>query len=79
VSEPLSPERETSPNSTNSKLLEEIMEGEGRVDNPKNNDVNNELETFGFPICDITRNVTMKNILLLSLAHFNGMSSEGPD
>lgn len=38
-----------------------------------------ETETFGFPILDITRNVTVKNISLSSLPHFHGMSYEDPD
>lgn len=38
-----------------------------------------ETETFGFPILDITRNVTVKNISLSSLPHFHGMSYEDLD
>jgi hypothetical protein len=34
---------------------------------------NNETKTFGFPILDITREVSMKNIPLSSLPHFHGM------
>jgi hypothetical protein len=40
---------------------------------------NNETETFGFPILDITKVVSMKNIPLSSLPHFHGMSTEDPD
>jgi hypothetical protein len=40
---------------------------------------NNETETFGFPILDITRDVSMKNIPLSSLPHFHGMSTKDPD
>jgi hypothetical protein len=39
---------------------------------------NNETEKFGFPILDITRDVSMKNILISSLPHFHGMSTEDP-
>jgi hypothetical protein len=39
----------------------------------------NEIETFGFPILDITRHVAMKNIPLSSLPHFHGMSTKDPD
>lgn len=79
VSEPLSTEREAYPTSKNSNLWEERMEREGRVDNPENNEANNEPKMFGFPILDITRNATMKNIPLSSLNHFNDISSKYPD
>jgi hypothetical protein len=36
-------------------------------------------ETFGFPILDIFRNISMKNIPLSSLPTFRGMSTEDPD
>ena len=35
-----------------------------------------EMQTFGFPILDINRDVSMKNIPLSSLPHFHGMSIE---
>jgi len=35
--------------------------------------------TFRFPILDITRNITMKNIPLESLPLFHGMSFEDPN
>jgi hypothetical protein len=38
-----------------------------------------ETETFGFPILDISRNISMKNIPLSSLPTFRGMSTEDPD
>jgi hypothetical protein len=38
-----------------------------------------ETETFGFPILDISRNISMKNIPLSSLPTFRGMSIEDPD
>jgi hypothetical protein len=38
-----------------------------------------ETETFGFPILDISRNISMKNIPLSSLPIFTGMSTEDPD
>jgi hypothetical protein len=38
-----------------------------------------ETETFGFPILDISRNISMKNIPLSSLPTFKGMSTEDPD
>jgi hypothetical protein len=38
-----------------------------------------ETETFGFPILDISRNVSMKNIPLSSLPTFRGMSTEDLD
>lgn len=34
---------------------------------------------FGFPVLNITKNVTMNNIPLSSLPDFNGMSSEDLD
>jgi hypothetical protein len=37
-----------------------------------------ETETFGFPILDISRNTSMKNIPLSSLPTFRGMSTEDP-
>jgi hypothetical protein len=40
---------------------------------------NNETETFGFPILDITIDIAMKDIPLSSLSHFHGMSTEYPD
>jgi hypothetical protein len=36
-------------------------------------------ETFGFPILDISINISMKNIPLSSLPTFRGMSTEVPD
>jgi hypothetical protein len=65
-----SPSGETSP-ATYKLLFGNMADEEGNE--------NNETKTFGFPILDITRNVTMKNILLSSLPHFHGMSSEDPD
>ena len=38
-----------------------------------------ETETFGFPILDISRNISMKNIPLSLLPTFRGMSTEDPD
>jgi hypothetical protein len=38
-----------------------------------------ETETFGFPILDISRNISMKNVPLSSLLTFRGMSTEHPD
>jgi hypothetical protein len=40
---------------------------------------NNEIETFWFPILEITRYVSMKSIPLSSLPHFHGMSTKDPD
>ena len=37
------------------------------------------IETFGFPILDISINVSMKNIQLSSLPTFRGMSIEDPN
>jgi hypothetical protein len=37
-----------------------------------------DIETFGFPILDISRNINMKNIPLSSLPTFRGMSTEDP-
>jgi hypothetical protein len=48
-----SPSGETSP-ATYKLLFKNMADEEGNE--------NNETETFGFPILDITRNVTMKNI-----------------
>ena len=45
----------------------------------KERNANNEIETFGFPILDITRDAAMKNIPLSSLPHFHGMSIKDPD
>jgi hypothetical protein len=53
------------------KLFGDMAEEEGNVAN--------ETYTFGFPILDITRDVSMKNIPLSSLPHFHGMSTENPD
>jgi hypothetical protein len=38
-----------------------------------------EIEAFGFPILDISINISMKNILLSSLPTFRGMSTEDPN
>jgi hypothetical protein len=40
---------------------------------------NNETKTFGFLILDITRNITMRNIMMSSLPHFHGMSFDDPN
>ena len=37
------------------------------------------IETFVFPILDISRNINMKNIPLSSLPTFRGRSTEDPD
>ena len=37
------------------------------------------IETFGFPILDISRNISMKNIPLSSLPTFRGMSTKDLD
>jgi hypothetical protein len=58
---------ETSPTTYN-VLLRDMAYGEWNE--------NNENETFGFPILDITRDVSMNNIPLSSLPHFHGMSIE---
>jgi hypothetical protein len=61
---------ETSP-ATYNVLFGDIADEEGNA--------NNETETFGFPILDITRDVAMNNISLSSLPHFHGMSTEDHD
>jgi hypothetical protein len=61
---------ETSPSPYN-VLFGDMVDEEGNA--------NNETETFEFPILDITRDISMKNILLSSLPHFHGMSTEDPD
>jgi hypothetical protein len=38
-----------------------------------------EAKTFGFPILDISRNISMKNIPLSLLPTFRGMSTDDPD
>jgi hypothetical protein len=38
-----------------------------------------ETKTFGFPILDISRNISKKNISLSSLYTFRDMSTEDPD
>jgi hypothetical protein len=53
------------------RLLGNMAEEEGNIAN--------ETETFGFPILDIAKDVSMKNIPLSSLPHFQGMSIEDPD
>jgi hypothetical protein len=53
------------------RLLGNMAEEEGNIAN--------ETETFGFPILDIAKDVSMKNIPLSSLPHFRGMSTEVPD
>ena len=58
---------ETSPASYN-VLFGDMVDEEGNE--------NNETETFGFPILDITGDVSMKNIPLSSLPHFLGMSKK---
>ena len=60
---------ETSPPPYN--LFGDIVEEEGNAAN--------KIETFGFPILDIIRDVAMKNIPLSSLPHFHGMSTKDPD
>jgi hypothetical protein len=65
-----SPSGETSP--IYYKLLFENMEDE-------EGNENNDIETFGFPILDFTKNVTVKNIMLSWLHLFHGISSEDPN
>jgi hypothetical protein len=52
-------------------LLGDMVEEEGNIEN--------EIETFGLPILDIAKEISMKNIPLSSLPHFRGMSTEDPD
>jgi hypothetical protein len=53
------------------RLLENMVEEEGNIAN--------EIETFGFPILDIDKDVAMKNISLSSLPNFQGMSKKDPN
>jgi hypothetical protein len=53
------------------KVLKNMVEKEGNLAN--------EIETFGFPVLDMAKDVAMKNIPLSSLLHFRGMSTEDPD
>jgi hypothetical protein len=55
------------------KIPSEMEEEEG------NENAATETETFGFPILNISRNISMKNIPLSSLPTFRGMSIEDPD
>ena len=68
---PINPVVEPSLSGENSppsyRLLGDIAEEEGNIAN--------EIETFGFSILDITKDVAMKNIPLSSLPHFRGMST----
>jgi hypothetical protein len=60
------------PSSSGGRIPSEMSEEEG------NANATNETETFGFPILDISRNISMKNIPLSSLPTFKGMSTEDP-
>ena len=66
---------EPSPSGENSpppyRLLGNMVEEEGNI--------TNEIETFGFPILDMAKDVAMNNIPLYSLPHFRGTSTEDPD
>jgi hypothetical protein len=61
------------PSISGGKIPSEMEEEEG------NKNASDETETFGFPILDISRNISMKNIPLSSLPTFTGMSTEDPD
>jgi len=61
------------PSISGGKIPSEMEEEEG------NKNASAETETFGFPILDISRNISMKNIPLSSLPTFTGMSTEDPD
>jgi hypothetical protein len=50
------------------RLFGDMVEEEGNIVN--------EIETFGFPILDIAKDIAMNNIPLSSLPHFQGMSTE---
>jgi hypothetical protein len=50
----------------------------GGMEDEKGNE-NNETETFGFPLLDITIDVSMNNIPPSSLPPFHGISTEDPD
>jgi hypothetical protein len=50
------------------RLLGDMAEEEGNIAN--------EIDTFGFPILDIAKDISMKKIPLSSLSHFQGMSKK---
>lgn len=56
-------------------MFDNTAEEEERVKNEEQEDD----QTFGFPILDLTQNVNMKNINPSVLPTFHGMSTEGPD
>ena len=61
------------PSISGGKIPSEMEEEEG------NKNASAETETFGFPILDISRNISMKNIPLSSLPTFTGMSTKYRD